>query len=318
MNPWLETIGVILVALLGLLLGKLFSGFRKPYWTWGYFLPCILIGMLVLARLNNTLAFVPPFSWLTMGRTRFILLALGVTMGLSTPLSRLPRRCEKVIICILMGVVVAWFSVSPFLVPALIKERLLNLSTRLDSDGICFQSTNYTCGPAAAVTALGRLGLSADEGQIAVLSYSSPVAGTLPTCLSSALRQLYGTDGLKCQYRYFDSISQLRNAGITLAVVRVGFLSNHCVTVLDVSDRIVTIADPVVGRQLMTHEQFEKIWRFAGIVLKRDSTQNMSSSCLVNPVRNFVNGACLRNGRISNEVKPFDSAQVNCEAYLVN
>jgi len=298
MNPWIETIGVIFVAVSGGLLGRLFSRFRKPYWTWGYFLPCILIAMLVLARLNNALAFVPPFCWITMGRTRFILLALGITMGLSTPLSRLPHRCEKVIIYILMGAIVAWFSVSPFLIPALIKDRLLNLTTRLDSDGICFQSTNYTCGPAAAVTALGRLGLSADEGEIAVLSYSSPVVGTLPTCLSSALRELYGTDGLKCQYRYFDSIAQLRNAGITLAVVRDAFMSDHCVTVLEVSDRMVTIADPVFGRTLMSHEHFEKIWRFAGIVLKRDYTKNMSSSCLVNPVRNFANGGFIRDGRI--------------------
>jgi predicted double-glycine peptidase len=50
----------------------------------------------------------------------------------------------------------------PFLVPALIKERLSNLTTRLDSNGICYQSTDYTCGPAAAVTALRRLGLQAD------------------------------------------------------------------------------------------------------------------------------------------------------------
>lgn len=278
MNPWLETTGVILVALLGALLGKLFSSLRKPYWLWGYFLPFMLIAMLLVARLNNALAFIRPFSWITMGRTRFVILALSVTMGLSTPLSRLPRKFEKVIICILIGVVVAWFSVSPFLVPALIKERLLNIKTKLDSEGNCFQSTGYTCGPAAAVTALGRLGLSADEGEIAVLSYSSPVAGTLPTCLSSALRELYSTDGLKCQYRHFNSINQLRNAGITLAVIKVGFLSHHCVTVLEVSDRIITIADPVVGRKLMTHEQFEKIWRFAGIVLNRDSTQNILES----------------------------------------
>jgi hypothetical protein len=276
MNPWLETIGVILVALLGALFGRVFSSLRKPYWLWGYFLPFLLIAMLLMARLNNALAFIRPFSWITMGRTRFIILALSVTMGLSTPLSRLPRRFEKVIICILMGVVVAWFSVSPFLVPVLIKEKLLNLQTKLNAEGICYQSTDYTCGPAAAVTALGRLGLSADEGEIAVLSYSSPVAGTLPTCLSSALTTRYGSEGLKCQYRYFDSIAQLRDAGITLAVVKVGFLSSHCVAILDVSEDMITIADPVLGRNLMSYEQFENVWEFAGIVLERENIQLVS------------------------------------------
>jgi len=111
MNPWFETIGVIQIALLGIILGKVFSGLRKPYWTLGYFLPSLLITMLVLARYNNALPFVPPFSWITAGRVRFIILALAVTMGLTTPLSRLPRKCEKLIIGVLMVVVVAWFSV---------------------------------------------------------------------------------------------------------------------------------------------------------------------------------------------------------------
>ena len=275
MNPWLETIGVIQIALLGIFLGRVFSGLRKPYWTLGYFLPSLLIAMLALARYNNALVFVPPFSWITAGRVRFIILALAATMGLTTPLSRLPRKCEKLIIGVLMAVVVGWFSVLPFLVPALIKDDLSNLKTIVNSNGICFQTTDYTCGPAAAVTALGKLGLSASEGEIAVLSHSSPVAGTLPACLRAALQNRYGADGLKSQYRHFDSIAQLRNAGITLAVVRDAFLSDHCVTVLEVSDRMVTIADPVFGRTLMSHEQFEKIWRFSGIVLKRDPMQSI-------------------------------------------
>jgi hypothetical protein len=274
-NPWLETIGVIFIALLGVLLGRLSSCFRKPYWACGCLVPAILISMLVLTRFNNTLFFTPPFSWVTAGRTRFIVLAFAVTMGLTAPISRLPRRCERLIVGILMAVVVVWFSVMPFLVPALIKDELSNLTTNVNSNGICFQSTDYTCGPAAAVTALAKLGLSANEGELAVLSYTSPIVGTLPTCLSSALQQRYGTEGLKCQYRYFDSITQLKNAGITLAVVRDGFMNSHCVTILDVSDFMVTIADPVVGRTLMSREQFEKVWRYSGIVLKRDSLQNI-------------------------------------------
>jgi len=275
MNPWLEIIGVILVALLGILLGRFFSSLRRPHWTLGYFAPFLLIAALVIIRCDNSLAFVPPFSWITTGRVKFVILSLAVTMGLTTPLSRLPRRCEKFTVCALMTVVVVWFSVLPFLVPVLIKDQLLRLPTRIDSDGICFQSTDYTCGPAAAVTALGRLGLQADEGEIAVLSHTSPVAGTLPWCLYRALQNRYGAAGLKCQYRHFDSIIQLKNAGIMLAVVRDEFLSDHCVAVLEVSDQTVCIADPVAGRRFMSHRQFEKAWRFSGITLKRDSAQRI-------------------------------------------
>ena len=275
MNPWLETIAVSLVALLGIFLGKTFSSFRKPSWTLGYFLSLLLIAMLVITRYSNAIGFVPPFSWITTGRIRFVVLSLAVTMGLTTPLSRLPRKCEKVTICILMAVVVTWFCILPFLVPALIRDSLSNLRTIVNSDGICFQTRDYTCGPAAAVTALRKLGLPAHEGEIAILSHSSPVAGTLPWCLYTALQNRYGADGLKCQYRRFDSLSQLKSAGVTLAVVRDAFLSDHCVAVLEVSDHIIIVADPVVGKKLMFHKQFEKIWRFSGIVLKRDSTQSI-------------------------------------------
>ncbi len=275
MNPWVETGGVILVALLGIFLGRVFSGLRKSYWMLGYFLSFGLIAILVLVRFNNALYFVRPFSWIISGRAKFVILSLAVTMGLTVLLSRLPRKCEKLMVCFLMTMVVIWFLVLPFLVPALIKDHLSNIKTRLNAKGVCFQSTSYTCGPAAAVTVLGRLGLSAEEGEIAILSHTSPVAGTLPACLSSALQRRYGPVGLKCQYRRFDSIEQLRNAGLTLVMVRDSFLQDHCLAVLEVSDLTITIADPLAGTKLMSHEQFEKIWRFSGIVLKRDRTQSI-------------------------------------------
>ena len=275
MNPWLETAGVILIALLGVFLGRVFSGLRKPWWTFGYFLPLVLIVMLALARCNTELYFVRPFCWVAVGRIRFFSLSLAVSMGLTVPLSRLPRKCEKLIVCMLMSVFVFWFSVLPFLVPALIKDRLAHLTTRFDSNGICRQTTDFTCGPAAAVTALGKLGLSANEGEIAVLSYSSPVVGTLPALLCSALENLYGAAGLKCRYRRFDSIEQLKDAGITLAVVKDAFLLDHCLAILEVSENTVTVADPVTGMRLMPLKQFKKIWRFSGIVLERDSLQNI-------------------------------------------
>jgi hypothetical protein len=274
MDPWLETIGIVLVAVLGIVLGRAFSRLRRPCWILGYFVPLVLMAALVVPRFANSLAFVPPFYWLV-GRLKFVILCLAVTMGLTTPLSRLPRKCEKLMICLLMAVVVTWFSVLPFLVPALIKDRLLNLRTSVDSDGVCLQTTDYTCGPAAAVTALGKLGLPANEGEIAVLSHSSPITGTLPRCLYTALQNHYSGEGLKCRYRYFKSLAELADAGITLVVVRNTFLTDHCVAVLDVSNGTVTVADPVVGKVLLPRKHFEKIWRFSGIVLERESAQSI-------------------------------------------
>jgi len=275
MNPWLETTGVILIAVFGVIAGRIFSRLLKPYWVLGYILPGLLIAMLAMVRFNSNLYFVSPFSWIAVGRVRYVVLSLAVAMGLTVPLSRLPYKFEKLIVCLLMAGFVIWFSVLPFLMPALIKERLSNLQTKFDKNGVCRQTTDYTCGPAAAVTALRKLGLNANEGELAVLSYSSPVTGTLPSCLSSALQDRYSAEGLSCRYRHFDSIAQLKNAGITLALVREAFLMNHCIAVLEVTDDAVTVADPVTGTRLMPYEQFEKIWRFSGIVLQRNSLRSI-------------------------------------------
>ncbi len=277
MDLLLETTSVLLVAILGVTLGIIFARLKKPYWLFGYFLPLSLITTLVIIRyINiNILDLLPISFWMVTGELRLATLAFAITMGLTTSLLHLPRKSEKVIACILMVVLVARFSVSPFIAPDLLKNDLSNLKTTIDPNGICYQSRNYTCGPAAAVTALNKLGFDAEEGEIAILARSSPTTGTLPEHLYATLQNLYGYKGLRCQYRHFDSIAQLKGKGITLAVIKDTFLTNHCVVVMEVSDQTVVIADPVFGKLNMSHEQFEKIWRFSGIVLKRDPSQSI-------------------------------------------
>lgn len=275
MSPWVGITGVISVVLSGVYFGRLISRRQRTHWLLGCCIPFVLIMMLIATRFNNSLHFTPPFSWIAVGRIRFITLSFAVSLGLTVPLSRLPYKWEKLVVCLLMACFVVWFSVLPLLGPALVRDRLSNLTTRFDPAGVCRQTTDYTCGPAAAVTALGRLGLVAEEGELAVLSYSSPITGTLPDCLYAALKNRYSADGLRCQYRHFDSINQLKNAGIILAVVKEALFTDHCLAVLNVTDDAVTVADPATGKRLMPPSQFKKIWRFSGIILERDSVQNI-------------------------------------------
>ena len=267
-NPWVETILVLCVAFAGVCLGLKISRTKGYYWLWGCFIPFIFLLVLAAVRFVQSLVFIPPFSFFLAGRVRFVILALAVTIGLTTPLSRLKYAYQKVVICILMTVVVIYFAVLPFLMPVLIKDRLLSLPMIIDADGVCFQSTDYTCAPAAAVTALGKLGFSEQEGRLALLSYSNPITGTLPTCLENAIQTCYGSRGLDCHYRHFDSVEQLKDADLTLAIVKSSFLSDHCIVVLGVTDQKVFLADPVSGEIQMTRSRFEKIWRFTGIALK--------------------------------------------------
>jgi predicted double-glycine peptidase len=273
MGGWFETTGVIAIVVLGAAAGRMFSRLKNPHWGWGYCVPLALIALVLGTTYIGSKAFVPVLVWISIGRARFIIMGLAVTMGSMTLLGRLKNRVEKAVVLVLMTGVVIWGSVLPFFVPVLIRNDLKNLKTNINADNICVQTTNYTCGPAAAVTALHRLGFAAQEGELAILSHTSPVVGTLPWCLYKAIQQRYAAQGIECQLRRFDSVTELRGQDVTLVVVKDAFLLDHCVAVLEVGDETVTIADPSLGRQKMSHKDFENVWRFYGITIKNVASQ---------------------------------------------
>ncbi len=269
MGPWLESLGVLLLAAGGVLLGAWFSRLRKPYWVVGYIIPLSMILLYALGSRDPALSFVPPISWMMAGRNKFAVTGFIGTLVLTTPLLRLPRQRDRMAVSALMACVVFVMSIWPFLAPAFNRNELASLTTRFDGNGVCIQNTGYTCGPASAVTALRRLGFAADEGTLAIAAHTSAAMGTPPDILSHALQDRYGKDGLICEYRVFKNLGNLKTTGLTLAVVRFNLFYDHYVTVLAVNDSEVTIGDPAAGLTTLSPAEFEKEWRFTGIVLKR-------------------------------------------------
>ena|SRR5258707_857435 len=269
MNLWLAAFVALLCALAGVVLGWWFSRLRSPYWTIGYVIPLVLVLAYALAFRVPTLLFVPPFSWIMMGIKKFATFGFVATMVLTTPLSRVPQARNRIMIAILMVVIVFFMSLWPFLAPMVNRRQLTRLQTNVDKDGICLQTTDYTCGPASAVTALRKLRLSAEEGQIAILSGTSDQDGTPADMLADGLEHEYGKKGLLVKCRVFKNISELKQAGLTIAVIKYSLLEDHWVTVLEVTDSEVIVGDPLAGRTRLSYDDFCKKWRFIGIVLQR-------------------------------------------------
>lgn len=270
MNPWLETFAVILLALAGAWLGRICSRLPKPWWLLGYFIPLSIVVLVGLPRINRSLEFVPPISWLVSGRTLFAMSGFVTAMVLVTPLSRVPQRRARQLVVAFIVVFAANASVWPFLASALNRRYQEAIVTQFDRDGICQQSTDYNCGPAAAVTALRRLGFPAEEGEIAILAHTSTAIGTPPDLLCSALQKRYQANGLKCEYRQFKSIAELNNGGITVAVIKFSFLLDHYVAVLRVTEDRIIVGDPSRGLRAYSYPEFSQKWRFIGVVLKRN------------------------------------------------
>jgi hypothetical protein len=269
MNPWLETLLVALFAFSGVVLGLWFSRLPRPYWLLGYFIPLTLILLYALAVQKPRLGLVPPLSWMMLGRNKFAVLGFIATFVLTTPLSRLRRKRERILVSFLMAVVAWQMSIWPFLAPAFNRKYLAALKTRVGPDGICLQSNDYNCGPAAAVTALRKLGFPAEEGEIAILAHTSTATGTPPDILARALQERYGKDGLASEFRVFDDVAELKSAGLTLAVIKFNFFMDHYVTVLEVTDSEVVAGDPLNGLIRYSRKEFEDKWRFVGVVLRR-------------------------------------------------
>jgi ABC-type bacteriocin/lantibiotic exporter with double-glycine peptidase domain len=74
---------------------------------------------------------------------------------------------------------------------------------------------------------------------------------------------------LIAEYRAFKDISELKQAGLTIAVVKFGFMVDHYVTVLEVTDSEVVVGDPLNGLDRMSYNEFRQKWRFVRVVLKR-------------------------------------------------
>jgi len=230
----------------------------------GYFVPLALILTYGVAIQYPRLQFVAPVSWMMVGRNKFAVIKIVAAMVLTTPLSRLPGKRIRVLVTGLILVIVSLMSVWPFLAPALNRGYLSRLKTRVDEDGVCRQSNDYNCGPASAVTALRRLGFPAEEGEIAILAHTSTATGTPPDILARALQEHYGKEGLESEYTLFESVDQLKEAGLTLAVIKFSFKLDHYVTVLEINDTEIVIGDPLNGKRTISRKEFEKQWRFEG------------------------------------------------------
>lgn len=277
LTPWIEAALATALAVGGYGLGRYFSKQRPPWWLLGYLLPLVVIMLFALGRRMPRLEFVPPISWLLAGRNEFALGGLVTAWILTTPLTRLPVRRQRIAILCFIVFFVAVQAVWPFLAPAFNRQMLLSLPTQIDGDGICRQGTDYNCGPAAAVTGLRQFGIAAEEGELAVLAYTSTAIGTPPDLLQAAIQKRFGAQGITATLRHFESVRELEQAGITLAVIKYGLFVDHYVTVLRADPQLIIVGDPSRGLIAYRPEDFAQQWRFTGIVLNRETKRRPNS-----------------------------------------
>jgi len=269
MTLLLETFGILLIAITGIVLGRWASYRSTSSRIFAMGVSFAVVGLILLARLGSLWEMLPLLRPIAASRMRFVLLAFAVTLGLTAPLTQLRSYASRFITCLVMAFFIAILVSFPFLGPALVQSDLKASQTRIDIDGVCRQSQPFTCGPAAAVTALNHFGVEAVESDLAIQARTSPVIGTSPWELYKTLKSNYSTNGIKYSFLHMRSIDQLPADAVLLAIVRDAPATDHCVAVLAVNENTVTIADPMAGLVYMPRDSFTQLWRNCGILFQR-------------------------------------------------
>ena len=136
---------------------------------------------------------------------------------------------------------------------------------RFDEDGVCRQQSDYSCGPAAAVTLLRHFGQTVTEGEMSSLCLARPGRGITALELSRGLNIALRPAR---QQAVIERLSAADFASLRppfLAETRRGGSTGHCVVVLRAEPDAVFLADPARGRCVSTRAEFLKQW--TGIVI---------------------------------------------------
>ncbi|MEJ5260323.1 MAG: cysteine peptidase family C39 domain-containing protein [Anaerohalosphaeraceae bacterium] len=266
---WMQALVVVITAAAALSLGRFYFARTYQRAVWGGLAAIAWLAFVLTAHLVHLNTTYSGLDWVAGSRNKFLLIGFALCYGLLGPIPHLNRPWKKTFTLSMLMVFLLIFLGLPFLVPPLYSHRLRRMPVYLDENGVCRQSTSFTCGPAAAVTALKTLGLEATEYQIAVAAGTIPAVGTGMWDLCQGLQKLFGPEQLLCRYVRTESLDDLPDGQVILAVLRQTFWLDHCVAVLDITPETVVFADPSNGLCSLPRRTFEASWRKTALVLAR-------------------------------------------------
>jgi hypothetical protein len=125
---------------------------------------------------------------------------------------------------------------------------------------VCMQSTPSTCGPASVATILRGFGTDVTEEQVARRAYTY-VGGTEAWYLARFVR----SQGLTAEFRFRDGFDP-DMAFPAVVGVRRGHVG-HFIPILEVSNGIAQVADPLDGAESMTVAELLGAYDFTGFYM---------------------------------------------------
>jgi hypothetical protein len=149
----------------------------------------------------------------------------------------------------------------PFLKPILQPIDLDRLSNQ-SSGGVCLQSTQSTCGPSSAATILRAFGKTASERELAHECLTSR-GGTEIWYVARAFRRRGFVTDFVVQAPLRGRFPSPAIAGVLLPGG-----AGHFIAILDESDNVVTVADPLKGKFTIGKAELQRSYAFTGFFLE--------------------------------------------------
>ncbi|SKA97085.1 Peptidase C39 family protein [Prosthecobacter debontii] len=269
----LRTFFIVILALIAGKLGSWLGAKKDRRLGIGACLASLGALLIVGVGLNvRRLYFEFPWSVVLMGQRKWIVLAIILPFLIRLLTGFVESAKLRQLLTVLFWICLFRTAVMPFAAPLVSLHELHQIGTVVDDDGVCLQRTPYNCGPAASVTALRVLGLQAEEGPLAISLGSSALTGTPDDVLAAGLLRSYRGQGLVVEHRYLESLPNMSDWPVWIAVIRHQPFVDHFVTVLKVGADHITLGDPAYGLRTVTRAEFEKTWRHAAILLRRTPT----------------------------------------------
>lgn len=156
-----------------------------------------------------------------------------------------------------------WWMVAPVSTPAAVIGP-----TRIDGQGVCRQTTGYTCVAASMVTMLRARGIPADEAEMARLAHTQTGGGATDSRAVWALQRKLAGGPLRPRYARLDAAELAAAPKPCLVQLDWGFFVSHMVPVLEATPQRVVIGDPLSGRREMSMPDFLTRWKRTAIVLE--------------------------------------------------
>ena len=271
MNYAIEILSVLLGTIASSWLAWKASKLTRRYWVTFYFVALFIVLSFALSKRFPSFEFIPPVSWLMLGWAEYFWISIAIPGVLVTTGYQLKETRPRIMLNGVMIISAFYMGLFPIICSWKDSKAVSKLETNSDKDGVCLQSTDYTCGPAAAVTALQYLNIHASEADLSVEARTSFKFGTSCDFLSDAVITLYGEKGVTCRFESYKTLEELRKEldGFLVARIKHSFLVDHFVTILQITDNHVIVADPLNGKHQYTIQKFEDIWRFCGLRILR-------------------------------------------------